>query len=90
MYGLDYRTGTALPMVVFDTDSNTTSGTAELSNISLDIGRGMASAPALVQNNAAPGEVTIVTQNSEGKISTNQGKVGEAITGRQSWREISF
>ena len=90
LYGLDYRTGTALPMVVFDTDSNTTSGTAELSNISLDIGRGMASAPALVQNNAAPGEVTIVTQNSEGEISTNQGKVGVAITGRQSWREISF
>ena len=90
LFAVDYRTGTALPFITFDSDSSITKDSGELSNVSLSLGRGMASAPIVVQSSASAGSVTVITQNSTGQIRGDQAKVGSAVIGRQSWREIEF
>lgn len=85
LFGVDYRTGTALPFVVFDTDPSITNAAAELSNVSLDLGRGMASAPIIlgVQNK-------VLVQKSTSETSIIDVNLGTTVSGRQTWREIKL
>ena len=87
LFGLDYRTGTALPHVVFDTDTTVTNNGGELSNPEIDLGRGMASAPVIrVTTNK---EAAIFTQKGAG-VQSDKASLGSTVTGRQTWRQIKF
>ena len=90
LYGLYYKTGTAFPEPnVFGSE---TSGTDTVSIRSVDIGRGVASTPA-IHSGAGTGQdqVTVFTQTSTGMIFRQEATtISNVRSGEISWREYPY
>ena len=94
LFAIDYRTGTASSFASFGVDSGSSKTDSSgavgfLAVPSIDLGRGMASAPILGPSTSSQ-NVGVIIQTSTGEIKTEDAKVGVVLQGRQSWREIEF
>ncbi|OUS06059.1 hypothetical protein A9Q81_04845 [Gammaproteobacteria bacterium 42_54_T18] len=94
LFAVDYRTGTASSFATFGVDSgskkiDSNGDVGFLASPSIDLGRGMASAP-IIGTSTSSQHVSVIIQKSTGEINTEDAKVGVVIQGRQSWREIEF
>jgi type IV pilus assembly protein PilY1 len=93
-YALYYKTGTAANFDVIGTEVDS-DDSAELFVDEVDLGQGMASTPTIVNNSSgllsdSNGSGTLAIQLGTGELETINFKVGGAVNGRESWREISL
>ncbi len=85
LYGVDVRTGTAIPFEVFAVGDDPISSEGNIVERSLELGQGLASAPIVIHNS---GGTTVFTSKS----TTEQLNKDVRTTGigneRQSWRQL--
>jgi Tfp pilus tip-associated adhesin PilY1 len=98
LHAVHYKTGTATPFDVIGTDATTTKDTSgtnegELVLAGLELGKGLASAPTVIVNNAGTSSNsagTLAIQLGTGELKLiNFGESGSK-GGRESWREIEM
>ncbi len=84
LFGVDMRTGTAIPFEVFAPDDDP--DTVEYNDVDayVSLGQGLASAPIVIQNDGT----TIFNSKSTTEQITTDVRVNHTRAGRQSWRQI--
>ncbi len=92
LYGLYFKTGTALPSpTVFGTSAfvNPSGETLTLSKRSIDLGIGLATSPAIHSGTGEGNyEVSVFTQLSTGTIIRSEASTKEKVrSGKQAWKE---
>ncbi|MFL0801626.1 MAG: hypothetical protein K6L80_14330 [Agarilytica sp.] len=87
LYGVDVRTGTAIPFEVFAPDDDPNSHENDVVDAYITLGQGLASAPKVIRNSDG---VTVFTSKSTTEQINTDVRIGVYKTGRQSWRQISL
>lgn len=85
LYGVDVRTGTAIPFEVFDVDSDPNVTQNNVVDAYISLGEGLASAPIVLRN--SNGSTVFTSKSTTEQINTNV-RTGVYRTGRQSWRQL--
>ncbi len=85
LYGVDVRTGTAIPFEVFAVDDDPDSSEGNIVESSLELGQGLASAPIVIHNS---GGTTVFTSKSTTEQLNKVVRTSGVDNGRQSWRQL--
>lgn len=85
LYGIDYRTGTALAFEVFAVDDDPSTSENDVAEAFKYLGQGLAAAPIVLNNS---GGSTVFTSKSTTEQLNTSVRTGVYQTGRQSWKQI--
>ncbi len=85
LYGVDVRTGTAIPFEVFAPDDDPSTNENDIVESYISLGQGLASAPKVIHNSDG---VTVFTSKSTTEQINTKVRTGVSKIGRQSWRQI--